>query len=299
MWVSTIAVPIATPIISVVGAFLTALVVTKRQHRLDLDMIDRQAETHYKFNALLKYREQVRAPMGQVLESLHDAGDRLYALMNDASGEKRQWTMEDAYYRRSFMWLLLRPLVWMEILRYRRTSLDLGLEAVTEEDQRFQGLCRLYELSLHRAQLFAGTGYDEGAAEAHVFAGDLRRMAEILVDEDWQRPISYARFVDEFCGTGSRAGEIAPIAQLVSHLGEESYLTDMKLARLLCAYVACLCILERRGLPFRPLEEPTAALGCLPHIVTNPEFRNQLSANIEEQIILRYHQALKLAPAQL
>ena len=282
-----VAIPVATVAISVLGSFFTARYIAQRQYRTSMDLVTQSAQTQYRFNALLKYNEQVKAPMGQVVESIHDAGDRLFSLLSDSSGEKRQWTEHESYFRQSFVWLLVRPLAWMEVLRARRTNLDLGIESIAGEDQRFQGLCRIYEISLHRAQLFAGTGYREGEATAHVFAGDLRRMAEVVIQRDGQRPIRYAAFVEKFCGAGPRAQELAPMRSLVSNLGDGSSMAQFKLARLLSVYVACNCILDTWRSPFRSRETPEDSLKWLNHIISDRSVCTLVRSNIEAKIIAR------------
>jgi hypothetical protein len=232
----------------------------------------------YRLEAMKSFRETVGPPKGQIIESMHDLSDRLRAFL-----DRRQswaWTDRDDYYRRSFIWLIVRPAVWMEILRRHLVHLDQTLGSELDTEFRFREFCDRYERSLSDVSLFANTGYDSNEESAHVFSGTLRSVAERLVIED-AAGMRCIRYSDFELNEGARGLSIAePLAHLVTGLGqaaEES--PPYRLARLIGVYCTVNAFLEHHNLPYETYEtlgDSKARLTLLPE-----PFRSTVAVNIE------------------
>ena len=243
---------------------------------------DRQtAEREYQLHAMKAFREAIGGPKGQIVEAVHDLSDRLRRFL---SGEQSwDWTEDSGYYRRSFTWLIVRPFVWMEILRQRMVHLDQTLGDLIENEFRFLRHCRLMERAMTETELFRGTGYDTNVASAHVFAGDLRAVMEDFVNtgDPGLACIGYREFDEDKKKTGiSRAEDIERIVSNLARSSADSENPDreFRLARLVALYCAANSLLEHFALPYRHSETVCDSIKRL--TVIREDFQPPILANL-------------------
>lgn len=139
--------------------------------------------------------------------------------------------------------------------------LDQTLGESVRDEHRFLQYCRSLERALSDASLFGSLNYDPDGATAHIFAGDLRAVADYLVHGDDQRCIRFSEFLPAALGT-LPLDSAGPI-ELVSDLDGSGDLARFKLLRLASVYAACIPFLGEFGLPFRDEHDlaPALAIG--------------------------------------
>ena len=217
------------------------------------------AEREYQLQAMKTFREAVGGPKSQIIEAVHDLSDRLRRFLS----REQPWEWTDSrstgYYRPSFTWLVVRPFVWIEILRRRMVYLDQMLGDLVEEELRFFGYCRLLERALTEAGLFRGTTYDANVSSAHVFAGTLRATAEELIVRDGSNftCMNAVEFDRDEDGRGRSCA--AAIEEVLSDLHRDSA-KDYRVARLIALYCATNSLLQGFHLPFREHETVSESL---------------------------------------
>lgn len=212
------------------------------------------AEREYQLQAMKNFREVTGGPKSQIIESVHDLSDRLRGFLSRE--QAWDWTETDGYYRRSFVWLIIRPFVWIEILRRRMVYLDQTLGELVEDELRFLRYCRLLEDALTSPGLFLNTDYDRAHSEAHIFSGNLRATAErFAITEDSGRLVCmrFHKFDEAMCEPGVH-GYVADVERLVSNLHVEDHLSAFRRARLVAMYCATSAFLQHYHLPFREVE---------------------------------------------
>ena len=116
--------------------------------------------------------------------------------------------------------------------------LDQTLGESVRDEHRFLQYCRSLERALSDASLFGSLNYDPDGAPAHIFAGDLRAVADYLVHGDDQRCIRFSEFLPAALET-LPLDSAGPI-ELVSDLDGSGDLARFKLLRLAAVYAACI-----------------------------------------------------------
>src|SRR6202035_4092511 len=271
---------IAPAVIGAVAAIAIALIsslvtylLAGRQSRQDLKARIKQAgaegeqaretaKRQYELEAIKRFRADVGPAKGQIIEAVHDLSDRLRGLFQNP--QALAWTSGDGYYRQTFMCLVLRPFTWRELLRRRTTYLDQSLSDLVSDEYAFLRDCHPIEKSLTDPSAFVGTGYDDPHSTAHVFAGNLREGAELLIVDSSGGEIcmSASRFRDQLASIRERE-PIAEIEPLLSNLDRVDRTTSYRLARLLILYHACSVFLIDWHLPYRRSDSPQFVIECL------------------------------------
>ncbi|HVS06353.1 MAG TPA: hypothetical protein VHK65_09345 [Candidatus Dormibacteraeota bacterium] len=271
---------IAPAIIGAVAAISVALissiasyVLAVRQSRQDLKARLKQtgaegeqaretAKRQYELEAIKRFRADVGPAKGQIIEAVHDLNDRLRSLFGNPQAPG--WTSRHGYYQQTFIWLVLRPFTWRELLRRRTTYLDQSLSDLVLDEYAFLRDCHQIEKSLTDAAAFAGTGYDDTHSTAHAFAGNLREGAELLIvgSSGGEICMSASEFRDQL-GSLREREPIAEIEPLLSNPDQVDRVTSYKLARLLILYQACSIFLNDWHLPYRHFESAQSVIELL------------------------------------
>ena len=288
-------------IVAIVSGYVSYVTATRASKR-DLEtrllearesgVQDREtAEKQYQLQAMRTFREVVGGPKSQIIEAVHDLSDRLRRFLSEE--QPREWTDStrtgsSGYYRRSFVWLVVRPFVWLEILRRNMVYLDQTLGSLVEDELRFLMHCHLLELSLTDVALFSDTDYDPEVASAHVFAGSLRAAAEqwIRCSDSRLVCIVYNEFEKDEDEKGVSQAE--DVEQIVSDLHIQGRDTDFKLARLVALYCAANSLLSQFSLPFRQVEDVDQSLNRLDLI--SQELRVPILSNLRDMLGAVRHQ---------
>jgi hypothetical protein len=295
IWPAVVA-GIASVTVAVLGAVLS-YAFGRRTMRQELDnrlkqvqaegTQDREtAERQYQLDAMKVFRTAVGPPKSQIIEAAHDLSERLRRLFGVE--QEWTWTAERGYYRRTFTWLIARPLVWIEILRREMVYLDQTLGDLIEDELRFLAHCRLLERAVIDVDLFDGTGYNRGQASAHVFGGRLRTLTEHCRTEVGEGNSARLVCIDSHAfdrlldGAGDDAAQAAAedIERLVTDLANpENRHRPFRVARLIAVYCTTNCLLESFSLPFREAESTrtsTAWVRLLPE-----EFQPAIARNLD------------------
>ncbi len=218
------------------------------------------AEREYQLEAMKTFRATVGGPKGQIIESVHDLSDRLSAILRPEEGVATdRWVLlsKSDFYRRTTFWLILRPFVWIDILRGHMVFLDQTLGDVLEGEFRFLNFCRLLERALTERTLFQGTDY-QWPEVAQVFYNQLRFMTEQLTTDPGTASISYSEFMQRRPTT-----EVQGVMEFLQDAGSRGRLGELRRARLIALYTASNFFLENFKLPYRQFESAEESLKYL------------------------------------
>jgi hypothetical protein len=81
----------------------------------------------------------------------------------------------DWYYRRTLIWVVVRPFGWLEVLRRQQGRLDLTLRTRSvREHYRFLTACHFFEWSFSNLRIFDGIDYNPRQETAHLFYSTVR-----------------------------------------------------------------------------------------------------------------------------
>jgi hypothetical protein len=243
------------------------------------------AEREYQLDAMKTFRATVGGPKGQIIESVHDLSDRLSATLRPEEGVATdRWVLlsKSDPYRRTTFWLIIRPFVWIDILRGQMVFLDQTLGDLVEEEYRFLNYCRLLERALTERTLFQGTDY-QWPEVAQVFYNQLRFMTEQLTAQSGAASISYSEFMKRRPTT-----EALGVIEFLQHAGARGRLGELRRGRLIALYTASNFFLEHFKLPYRRFESADASLKHFDAI--SPVRGNPIRENVER--LLREHASL-------
>lgn len=220
------------------------------------------AAREYQLEAIKTFRATVGGPKGQIIESVHDLSDRLSAILSPEEGVGTdRWTLlrDSEFYRRSTFWLIIRPYVWIDVLRGRLVFLDQTLGDALEAEFRFLNYCRLLERALTERMLFQGTDY-KWPELAHVFYNQLRTVTEQLTitTDAGTSSVRYTEFMRE-----DPSPEAEGAMQFLSAAGARGRLGELRRARLIALYTCANAFLENFHLPYRRFESVEASFTYL------------------------------------
>ena len=239
-----------------IGAAGFAYVLSLRRARAELDdRVKEQwlsalgapaaAEAQYRLETEKAFLAGVGPASGQVIETVHDLTDGFSALFDTTTTADPAQMCSDWHYRQTLIWLLIRPLAWIEVLRIRQSRLDQTLNtAAVRNHHRFLTACHFYEWSFSSLRIFDGIDYDPRKETAHLFYSTVRLAAEatVVTEDGSQRCMSYSEFLPKF--GEFRYTWLGAFDDLLSGTADESDIADLRRVRLLTVYVAC-CSLRR------------------------------------------------------
>lgn len=218
------------------------------------------AERAYELEAMKTFRSTVGGPKGQIIESVHDLSDRLRQILQPEQGVDR-WDLlrKSDVYRLGTSWLILRPFVWIHILRGQLVFLDQTLGDLVDAEFRFLSYCRLLERALTERTLFEGTDY-RWPENAQVFYNQLQLMTEQLTtsSDAGTASTSYSDFMH-----GEPEPEVRGVMELLQNAGSRGRLGELGRARLITLYTASNFFLEHFALPYRRFERAAASIKYL------------------------------------
>jgi hypothetical protein len=218
------------------------------------------AEREYQLEAMKTFRSTVGGPKGQIIESVHDLSDRLRQTLQPEKGVDR-WDLlrKSDQYRLTTSWLIVRPFVWIDILRGQMVFLDQTLGDLVEEEFRFLNYCRLLERALTERTLFEGTDY-KWPEIAGIFYNQLRFITEQLTTsfDTGTTSISYSEFMQR-----DPSQEVMGAMELLQIAGASGRLGELRRARLIALYTASNFFLEHFALPYRHFETAKASIKYL------------------------------------
>jgi hypothetical protein len=215
------------------------------------------AEREYQLEAMKTFRATVGGPKGQIIQSVHDLSDRLRAILQPEEGVATdRWVLlsKSDPYRRTTFWLILKPFVWINILRGQMVFLDQTLGDLVEGEFRFLNYCRLLERALTERTLFQGTDY-QWPEVAQVFYNQLQFINEQLTADSGTASISYSEFMKARPTT-----EVQGVMEFLQNAGARGRLGELRRARLIALYTASNFFLERFRLPYRQFETAEESL---------------------------------------
>jgi hypothetical protein len=241
------------------------------------------AEHEYRLEAMKTFRSTVGGPKGQIIESVHDLSDRLEKLLRPGTGVTTDsWELlrEDELYRRSTAWLIVRPFVWIDILRGKLVFLDQTLGDLLREEFRFLNYCRLLERAITQRTLFEGTDY-KWPELAHVWYNQLRVIAEELTTSEASgtASISYSEFMHR-----DPSPEIRGVMEFLQNAAR-GRLEELGRARLIALHAGSNLFLEHFGLPYRQFEGAEKSITYLDAI--SPARGDPIRENLRK--LLREH----------
>ena len=233
--------------------YFTSKRTLKQQLLNDLAVNRAEADRGYQLAAMKSLREAVGAPKSQIIESLHDLSDRLRGFLSQDSHHPWDKTAADGPYRQSFTWRLVRPLVWITILRQRLVFLDQTLGELIEQELSFLRDCYRVERAFYGGPLFER----ETLLESQQYRGtsvSREALAEIadkltVKEKDLAICTTYTAFCADQAGAVARDVEL-----LVTGLDERCRRTQFRLARLIAIYCTTNALLDEYSLPFRRWE---------------------------------------------
>jgi hypothetical protein len=218
------------------------------------------AEREYELEAMKTFRSTVGGPKGQIIESVHDLSDRLRQILQPEK-EVDRWDLlgKSDRYRLVTSWLILRPFVWIDILRGQMVFLDQTLGDLVDGEFRFLNYCRLLERALTERTLFEGADY-EWPENAQVFYNQLRFMTEELTtsSDTGTTSISYTDFMQQ-----KPSPSVGGLMELLQNAGAGDRLGELQRARLIALYTASNFFLEHFALPYRRFEPAEASIKYL------------------------------------
>lgn len=231
------------------------------QVRLEASESRRTVLQQYRLDAEREFLAAVGPASGQVVEAIHDLTDRLFQFFGAHSARAPAWLEQDGYYRRTLIWLMVRPLGWLEVLRRRQTRVDptIGTPAIAEH-QRFLTACHFFERSFSSLRVFEGLGYDASSSTAHLFYGTVRQASEATVtsSDGTLSCITYTEFLERLpVFREPWLGEFERILAGVSEKGKDA---DLRRARLAAIYVASCFVCAKFPISYRPEPEPKSAV---------------------------------------
>jgi hypothetical protein len=211
------------------------------------------AESQYRLEAEKTFLAEVGPASGQVIEAVHDLTDVLSALFDKDAGVDPSLICSDWHYRQTLIWLMIRPLAWLEILRRRQSQLDQTLNtAATRNHYRFLTACHFFEWSFSSLRIFDTVAYNPRGETAHLFYSTVRLAGEstVITDHGLERCMSYSEFLSKF--GEFRFTWLGPLDELLSGMADDSDVADLRRARLLTVYVACCSLRKHFPMPYRP-----------------------------------------------
>lgn len=273
-----------------IGAASFAYVLSLRRARAELDgRIKEQrlsafeapaaAEAQYRLETEKAFLAGVGPASGQVIETVHDLTDGFSALFDTTTAADPAQMCSDWHYRQTLIWLRIRPLAWIEVLRRRQSRLDQTLNtAAVRNHHRFLTACHFYEWSFSSLRIFDGIDYDPRKETAHLFYSTVRLAAEatVVTEDGSQRCMSYSEFLPKF--GEFRYTWLGAFDDLLSGTADESDIADLRRVRLLTVYVACCSLRRHFPTPYRPPPEAPVIVNL--RWVRNPVLRDR----VQEQL---------------
>ena len=211
------------------------------------------AESQYRLEAEKTFLVGVGPASGQVIEAVHDLTDVLSALFDKDAAVDPSLVCSDWHYRQTLIWLMIRPLAWLEILRRRQSQLDQTLNTeATRNHYRFLTACHFFEWSFSSLRIFDSVAYNPRGETAHLFYSTVRLAGEstVVIDDGSERCISYSEFLSKF--GEFRFTWLGPLDELLSGMADDSDVADLRRVRMLTVYVACCSLRKHFPLPYRP-----------------------------------------------
>jgi hypothetical protein len=259
-------------------AYVTSKRTLRQQLLNDLTVNRAEADRSYQLAAMKSLREAVGAPKSQIIESLHDLSDRLRGFLSESPQHPWSQTGTDGTYRRTFTWRLVRPLVWIAILRQRMVYLDQTLGGLISEELTFLRDCYRFERAFYGGRLFVGTKQSDSRLlrAAAVPRESLAEIADRLTVKE--NATSICATYSDFCVEEVRsvAGDVEA---LVIDLDEPGRRTQFRLARLIAIYCTANALLDEFSLPYRTWESREDSYGYLR--LLDPELREAVRPNLE------------------
>jgi hypothetical protein len=250
-----------------------------KEVRLSASRARRTGEAQYLVQAEKAFLVGVGPASGQVIEVVHDLADGLSALFDADAAVDPSRICSDWYYRRTLVWLMIRPFAWLEVLRRRQSRLDqmLNTEAVRNH-YRFLTACNFFEWSFSSLRIFDGIDYDPRAETAHLFNSTIRLAGEstVITVDGSERCMSYSEFLSKF--GEFRFTWLGALDDLLSGMADDSDVADLRRVRLLTVYVACCSLRKHFPIPYRP--GPAVPVVVDLRFVRNPVLRDR----VQEQL---------------
>jgi len=211
------------------------------------------AEREYQLEAMKTFRSTVGGPKGQIIESVHDLSDRLRQILQPEMGvgtDRWKLLKTSEPYLLTTSWLILRPFVWIDILRGQMVFLDQTLGDLVDDEFLFLNYCRLLERALTERELFEGTDY-KWPELAQVFYNQLRFVTEQLTTsgDPSTSSISYSEFMQ-----GEPSPQVQSVMDFLQNAAARGRLGELSRARLIVLYAASNFFLEHFRLPYRQFE---------------------------------------------
>jgi hypothetical protein len=211
------------------------------------------AEAQYRIESEKAFLAEVGPASGQVIEAVHDLTDVLSALFDKDAAVDASVICSDWHYRQTLIWLMIRPLAWLEILRRRQSQLDQTLNTAAARDQyRFLTACHFFEWSFSSLRIFDSVAYNPRGETAHLFYSTVRLAGEstVVTDDGSERCMSYSEFLSNF--GEFRFTWLGPLDELLGGMADDSDVGDLRRVRLLTVYVACCSLRKHFPMPYRP-----------------------------------------------
>jgi type II secretory pathway pseudopilin PulG len=259
-----------------------------KEVRLSASRARRTGESQYLVEAEKAFLVGVGPASGQVIEVVHDLADGLSALFDADAAVDPSRICSDWYYRRTLIWLMIRPFAWLEVLRRRQSRLDqmLNTEAVRNH-YRFLTACNFFEWSFSSLRIFDGIDYNPRAETAHLFYSTIRLAGEstVITVDGSERCMSYSEFLSKF--GEFRFTWLGALDDLLSGMADDSDVADLRRVRLLTVYVACCSLRKHFPIPYRP--GPAVPVMVDLRFVRNPVLRDR----VQEQLTawLEFHES--------
>jgi hypothetical protein len=265
---------IAAPLIAASAAIAVAILgsissyyLSRRQARRDLDaklqVAAREAEYElaqarrsYELDAMKQFRAATGPAKSQIIEAVHDLSDRLRGLLSRDPAHPWSETSGNTEYKRTLVWRLARPVIWLKLLRRELSFLDHTLGELLAEELKFLRACHLLELSYYGGRLFDGVERPAAAGrKGYVTRECLAELAEAcsVSDKEHKVCIDYSQFKQNV-----RVPD--EVSDLVSDLEPGNPDCDLQVARLVAVYAASNALLAEFALPFRKFEPVEASV---------------------------------------
>jgi hypothetical protein len=251
--------------VAVIGS-ISSYRLSRRQARRDLDARLQvaakeaeydleQAQRSYELDAMKQFRAATGPPKSQIIEAVHDLSDRLRGLLGRDPAHPWGETAGETEYKRSLVWRLARPVIWLRLLRRELSFLDHTLGELLAEELKFLRACHLLELSYYGGRLFDGVERPAASSrKGYVSRECLAEVADACTVAEEKRKVCIdysqfkkARIPDEF---GDLVGDLEP--------GKPD--CDLQVARLVAVYAASNALLADFALPFRKYESVEASI---------------------------------------